>query len=270
MYKNYVYIYLNPLKPGIFTYGKFSFEYEPFYIGKGVSNRFKVHIIQSKKDKNSLKLNTIRKIIKSGTNPIIIKLYENITDVSSLRMERYLIKLIGRRNLKLGPLSNLTNGGEGPSGQIISKETRNKISNKLKKQYANGILISPFTKKGRIPHNKGQHGKYVAWNKGLEFSQSTKDKIAKSLTGLKQSDEIINKRRKTNKERYDGVWNKGLKTGVPAHNIRAVIKLDLDCNPIQEYKSVKEARDNNPTAMTIIRVCNGKNIQSGGFKWKWK
>jgi hypothetical protein len=255
-HEHYVYVYLNPLKSGRFIYGKFSFDYEPFYIGKGKNNRLNKHINYIDSSKESLKSNIIKKIIRLGSNPIIIKLYENVSDYSSIRLERYLIKLIGRKNLKLGPLSNLTDGGEGSSGILVKKST---IYKRKKSIEARGGVW-----------NKGLRGYQVSSNKGKNLSNSTKDKISKKLTGIKQSNETINKRRNTNKERYNGAWNKGLKTGVPAHNIKAVIKLDLDNNPIEEYKSVKEARDNNPTAMTIIKVCNGKNNKSGGFKWKWK
>ena len=33
--KYYVYIYIDPRKPGKFKYGEYEFDYEPFYIGKG-------------------------------------------------------------------------------------------------------------------------------------------------------------------------------------------------------------------------------------------
>ena len=42
--KYYVYIYLNPLKKGSYSYGKLSFEYEPFYVGAGTGNRYNQHI----------------------------------------------------------------------------------------------------------------------------------------------------------------------------------------------------------------------------------
>ena len=130
MFKHYIYIYLNPLKRGEYNFDKFSFEYEPFYVGKGKNRRINVHL-NVVDEINKLKQNILNKIKKENKEPIIIKLYENISEHSAFRLEKYLIKLIGRRDLKLGTLANLTNGGEGTSGTIYTLERRtNMLSEK--------------------------------------------------------------------------------------------------------------------------------------------
>ena len=43
MFNYYVYVYLNPLKAGEFNVGKFNFNYEPFYVGKGKGWRIGQH-----------------------------------------------------------------------------------------------------------------------------------------------------------------------------------------------------------------------------------
>lgn len=113
--KYFVYIYLNPLKGGNYIYKKFKFDYEPFYVGMGKGNRMEEHVKQINYKKRNIKDvdKTVFDILASGKNPIRFKLYENITVESAKRLEKYLIKLIGRKNLNEGPLNNLTNGAEG-------------------------------------------------------------------------------------------------------------------------------------------------------------
>jgi hypothetical protein len=125
--EHYVYIYLNPLKKGDYVYGKFKFDYEPFYVGLGKNDRINEHFKPYSLKYNSLKNNIILKILKNDINPIRFKLYENITLESAKRLERCLIKLIGRRDLNKGTLSNLTDGGEGMKGFLYSDEAKEKM-----------------------------------------------------------------------------------------------------------------------------------------------
>jgi len=126
----YVYAYLDPRKKGKFEYNGIKFEYQPFYIGKGIGKRC-IRAIEPnrlKKEKKSIKRNYIIKLIKLGLKPIIIKLFENLTESEAFEKEIQLIESIGRINLKTGPLTNMTEGGDGISGNVISEETRKKIS----------------------------------------------------------------------------------------------------------------------------------------------
>lgn len=61
----YVYALLDPRKPGPFRYGRWKFEYEPFYIGKGTGSRHLAHTRRIS-PKNLPKDNKIRKILAYG------------------------------------------------------------------------------------------------------------------------------------------------------------------------------------------------------------
>jgi len=131
----YVYIYLDPRKPGTFTYGDYTFDYEPFYVGKGRGYR-SLMTIQNSKDLNnkSHKFNKIRKIIKEcNREPVVVKIDKNLSEDYSFQLEIWTIWAIGRYDLGTGPLTNLTDGGEGTTN--ISKETRIKKSNSMKKKW---------------------------------------------------------------------------------------------------------------------------------------
>ena len=128
----YVYAFLDPNKPGYYEYDGYIFDYQPFYIGKGKGNRIKKHKIYMKTD-DSLKYRKYKKIQENGKEPIVKKVIENIEEKDAFLLEINLIKNIGRIDLKTGPLCNLTEGGEGCSGRKLCNDTKEKISNSVKK-----------------------------------------------------------------------------------------------------------------------------------------
>lgn len=136
----YVYVYLDPRYSGIFNYGTISFDHKPFYIGKGKNKRCyrAIEPNELQKEKKTIKRNYVEKLYSLGLKPIIIKLFENLTEIESFEKEIELIKTIGRLKYKEGPLTNISEGGDGTSGWKHSKKSRKKISlSKLNKPLSN-------------------------------------------------------------------------------------------------------------------------------------
>lgn len=120
----YNYVYLDPRKPGVYIYNNLHFDYEPFYIGKGKDDRCYIHLNETVENTfNPKKFNKIQKIRqKTGYDPIILKIYENLEESISFQNEIDLIRTIGRHDKGLGPLTNLTDGGEGGIGYKHTEE----------------------------------------------------------------------------------------------------------------------------------------------------
>ncbi len=118
----YIYIYLDPRKFGKYSYKNLGFLYKPIYIGKGKDDRY-IRI----DNRTPIFINKFNKIKKSGLEPIIIKLYKNLSEEESLKKEIELIDEIGRLDLGNGPLLNMTDGGDGVSGYKHKEETKKKL-----------------------------------------------------------------------------------------------------------------------------------------------
>lgn len=112
---------------------------EIFYIGIGLKyrpndiknrNRYWNHIINKTKYKVEI-------------------LFENLTWKDACELEKSLIWLYGRKDLKNGTLCNLTDGGEGSYGRKISEETRKKLSK--------GRFGKPGTFKGRVHSDENKY-----------------------------------------------------------------------------------------------------------------
>lgn len=86
----------------------------PRYVGKGTLDRPLAHLMPSK-GKTRIG-NLLRKRTREGYSiePIVIKTDDELT---AIFMERFWIGVIGREDKGLGPLFNLTDGGEGTAGR---------------------------------------------------------------------------------------------------------------------------------------------------------
>lgn len=89
----------------------------PFYVGYGKNKRHLTHLDEALKSpepkQGEHKLNTIRKILREGLSPIIEIVDSNLSKEKACELEILLISEIGRSDLGLGPLTNLTKGGDG-------------------------------------------------------------------------------------------------------------------------------------------------------------
>lgn len=123
----YIYEFINPLT------GKC------FYVGKGKSNRYKIHFYFQ--DNNKLKQRIIRKILNKNEKVIINISYKSKEEKIIIEKEIELIKFYGRRNNKTGILTNLTDGGEGTSGKFHTEKTKTIIKEKKLKRLQAGEVI---------------------------------------------------------------------------------------------------------------------------------
>lgn len=105
------------------------------------------------------------------TTPIIIKAINKLTEKESFLKEISLISVIGRSNLKKGPLCNITEGGEGASGAVRTK--------KFKENLSSYWLGKPkFHLRGR-KQSEETIQKRKESNKGFRHTEKTKKLLSK-------------------------------------------------------------------------------------------
>lgn len=123
----YNYIYLDPRKPGRYTYEglNFSLLFEPFYVGKGHKKRYLAHLSKRNLKEKHYKNHKIKAISESFDIREYIMVFNRCDEHDCVKnYEEFLITTIGRIDLKTGPLTNLTSGGDS---NIPGPESREKM-----------------------------------------------------------------------------------------------------------------------------------------------
>lgn len=261
----YVYILLDSSKPGFYKYGDYIFSYEPFYIGKGKSKRIKDTLY----DKSPFKRNKIKKMKLRGIDIISKKILENLTNEISIEHEKYFIKLIGRRDLKLGPLINTTDGGEGRLNSKHPDHIKQKISKNRKGKYIgwkhNKLTLTKMSEKQSGKGNGFYGGKHTDKYKteqsnrvsGLNHPMFQKKHKQETLDMLK-------------KHRLENISNSIIKESCQVFN-KPVLMYDLMLNFIKEFKSVREASlDTNINESIISKCCRGDIKSPTRFYFRYK
>ena len=154
-----------------YTYAYLRDDGTPYYIGKGHGKRVygSSHNVKVPDDKDR-----------------IIFLKQNLTEEEAFNHEKYMIAVLGRKDLGTGILRNMTDGGEGRSGSKHSEETKQKISEKAK-----GRTHSEETKRKirlanvNIPEERRKKMSEKA--KGRTHTPETKEKIRQSALNRKKS-----------------------------------------------------------------------------------
>lgn len=213
---------------------------EVFYIGIGSQKRRAYSTYKRSKFWHNI-------VEKTDYEVVIIK--ENVSVEEAYQMEKDLIKFYGRRDLGLGTLVNMTDGGDGRFGSTVSEETRRKMSE-------SHISVNDWSKGSS---RSEEHRKIISerlkiqWANGdrKPHSEETKEKIRQSLIGRpgtwigkKHSEESIEKMKKSH---GTGKNNKGYGRKNSADTIkkmresaknRQTIKCPY-CNKIGQYNAMK-------------------------------
>jgi hypothetical protein len=100
-----------------YTYAYLREDGTPYYIGKGKAGRI------------NNKLHAIHLPPEEGRR---IFLKKNLTDEQARKHEIYMIAVLGRKDLGTGILRNMTDGGEGCAGRVVTDETKKKLSDSHK------------------------------------------------------------------------------------------------------------------------------------------
>lgn len=250
--KYYVYAYLDPRRES----SDHRFTNEPFYIGRGSYSRLNYHINEAKrlpdtiphsmfksKRLNMLKINKIRSILSEGLEPIIVKLYTDLTMEESKLKELELIKGIGRSIFGDGPLTNLTEGGEGRHICHVGR-------------------FNPFYGKTHTPEIRQRLSEI---HKGKIISDEHKEIISKTHRGRRRRVEIVERQRSYMRKMHNDDPNNPIFQRLGERNSKTWIVTTPDGDRLEVISLRKFCKEHGLNVKTLMTAYNQKRSTRDGW-----
>jgi len=246
------YLLLDPRKPGKWFMENIALEFEPFYVGKGLTYRPYQHTSERELKIKSPKSNKIKAILKKNLIPIVYIYKHDISDKEAIFYEIELIKLFGRLDKGTGILTNLTDGGDGHRGFKQSKEM-------ITKRMANSPI--PGSKKTQEVINKMVAGRLAKG--GFKMSESAKIKLRQ----IKLSDDRKQHLREVRKLQ---IIPKEVYERVAKARYKKILQYNLEGNFIKEWESIKSAAEFfNKESSGIVEVLSNRQKSFAKYQWKY-
>lgn len=250
----YVYILFKTYRRGKFNYDELSFDMEPFYIGKGKDRRIS-STVNKRKNRNKHKNYILEKIHSLNLTVTSIKYREKLTEKEAFLLEKDLVNKIGRADLGLGPLANLTDGGEGGSGLKNKRIDWSELYRSVIKYSIDGMFIKEYSciKNALEENPKAKNITPCCQGKrdtsgGFIWRYKNEDNFEKNLN-------------------VDHIKLKNHKGNFPI----GVIQKNLDGKIINEFSSIKEAeKETGCSSSKIVLVCQKKRSKTKGFIFEYK
>lgn len=218
--------------------------------------------------------------------------FEILKECSDDELDYWETYFIEKLNTKAPNGYNLTEGGGGNRGYVLSEETKRKMSEakrgkprseETKRKISDtqkGKQFSDETKRKLSEVNKGKQlseetkRKLSELNKGKTLSDETKRKLREANKGKKHSDETKIKLRelhigKKHSEEHKRKISESLINGKLS---KAVLQIDpLSNQIIAEFPSgIEVQRQLGYCQVSISKCCLGKQKISYGYKWQYK
>jgi hypothetical protein len=228
-----------------YVYSYLREDYSPYYIGKGSGKRAYIKgpkEVKPPKDKSRVK---------------IIK--DNLTEDESFLLEKLYILMFGRKDLGTGILRNRSDGGDGSSGAVRSKETREKLRQaNLGKKRPQWIYDKIAESNRGKKASAETRAKQSATRKGRKCTEEHKKNVSEAKKGFKHTDEAkqkisaARKGKKLSPEHVEKISESGKLKARP-HKITFISRETLIVNNISDW-----VKENGYCATNLFQVKTGK------------
>lgn len=226
---------------------------EVFYVGIGSStSKSKYGRAYKKTDRNKFWHNIVN---KTDYKVEIVLESDNYEFIKEKEIE--FIDLYGRKDLGKGTLCNLTDGGEGTIGMIVSQEFRDTVRKRASRE------IFVYDLKGNYIN------KFSSSIEALEKLSLSTEKIC--WTHVKNG--IVYCKGYLFSREYKGLNIEPHKKYDYISHLKEVYQYDKEGKFIQKHESITKASYSigcSTYSGDISKCCNGKRLHAQGYKWSFE